>query len=109
MQQEQNMQLQVHGQGVDVGDRLRDFVERRCNEGLQHFDERLTRVEVHLRDLNGQKGGVDKRCTCEARPRGLDPIAVEHDSTEITEAVQGAIGKLQRALQSRFDKRDAHR
>lgn len=104
------MQVQVHGQGIEIGDRLRGFVEERLSESLQHLDDRLTRVEVHLRDLNGNKGGVDKRCVCEARPRGLDPIAVEHDATEVTEAVTGAVGKLQRALQNRFEKlRDTHR
>ena len=104
------MQVHVHGQGIEVGDRLRGFVEERLAETLQHLDDRLTRVEVHLRDLNAQKGGIDKRCVCEARPRGLDPIVVEHDAAELNEAVVGAVGKLQRALQSRFEKlRDTHR
>lgn len=104
------MQVQVHGQGLEINDRLRTFVEGRVQEDLQHLAERLTRVEIHLRDINGKKGGVDKRCTCEARPRGLDPIVAEHDAAEVTEAVQGALGKLQRALQHRFEKqRDTQR
>lgn len=104
------MQVQVHGQGLEVGDRLRTFVEGRVQEELHHLSDKLTRVEVHLRDLNANKGGVDKRCTAEARPRGLDPIVVDHDATEITDAVHGALGKLQRALQHRFDRlRDTHR
>ena len=104
------MQVQVHAQGVDVPDRLRTYVEEKVQEELNHVADRLTRVEVHLRDINGHKGGLDKRCICEARPRGLDPVAAEHDAADVQTAVQGALGKLQRALQHRFERlRDTHR
>ena len=103
------MQIQVHGQGLEIEARLRSYVEERIQAGLTHIADQLTRVEVHLRDLNGDKGGIDKRCTCEARPRGMDPVVVEHDSNQVTDAVQGAVAKLQRALRNRFDKRSAHR
>ncbi|MBK6410293.1 MAG: hypothetical protein IPF78_11480 [Flavobacteriales bacterium] len=44
------------------------------NKAMAHFDERLTRVEVHLRDVNGDKFGErDHECMMEARLRGLNP------------------------------------
>lgn len=103
------MQIQVYGQGVEIDDRLRSFVEEKLHGGLDHLEERLTRIELHLRDVNGHKNGIDKRCVCEARPRGMDPIAVEHDAESVSEAVTGAVGKLQRALQHRFERRNARR
>ena len=60
------------------------------------------RVEVHLRDTNGQKGGSDKRCLIEARPRGLDPWTAEHEAVSLKEAFQGALGKLSRVLEHKF-------
>lgn len=72
---------------------------------LAHLADRLTRVEVHLGDENAHKSGpADKRCMLEARPKGLDPIAVEVHSGDYYNAVQGAAGKLRRALQTRFDR-----
>jgi len=83
-----------------LSDQVRSEVEKR----LARHAERLTRVEVHLKDLNGPKGGIDKRCMMEARPRGLDPIAVEHEGDDFYQCVREASGKLERALTRRFEK-----
>lgn len=98
------MQIQIHGQDIEINDQLREFVEQRLAEAVEHFPDRLTRIEVHLKDLNGGKAGVDKRCTLEARPRGMEPLAVTQDSDNVAEAIRQAAGKLQRALKHRIEK-----
>jgi len=103
------MQIQIFAQGVEVPDPLRAYVERNLAEVLAHHKERLTRVEVHLKDLNSKhKNGVDKHCLLEAKPRGMDSIAVEHDAPEFKDAVHHAVLKLERALQHRIDKQRNH-
>lgn len=103
------MQIHIFTQGIDVPDPLRGYVERNLNEVLQHHSERLTRVDVHLKDLNSsKKNGVDKRCLIEARPRGMEPVAAEHDASEFKEAVHQAAMKLERVLQHRIDKHKTH-
>jgi len=103
------MQIQIFAPGVDIPDPLRAYVEQQLNSVLEHLQERLTRVEVHLKDTNGNlKNGVDKRCLLEARPRGLDPVAVDHDATEFKDAVHQAVLKLERALQHRFGRLKDH-
>jgi ribosomal subunit interface protein len=102
------MQIQLFAPGVEMPDALRAYVERSITDGLKHYTERLTRVEVHLKDLNSdKKNGIDKRCLLEARPRGMDPVAVEHDASVFKDAVHQATQKLGRALQHRFEKLDA--
>lgn len=87
--------------------------EDRVHEGVTHalerFAERLTRVDVFLKDENANKGGNDKRCILEARPRGLDPVAAEHLAAEALEAVQGAASKLKHLLEHRFGRLDERR
>jgi ribosomal subunit interface protein len=103
------MQIKIFTQGLDVPEPLRGYVERNLTEVLKHHAERLTRVEVHLKDLNSsRKNGVDKHCLIEARPRGMDPIAAEHDAAEFKDAVHQAALKLERALQHRIEKRKEH-
>lgn len=66
---------------------------------LTRFADQITRVEVHLTDINAGKGGVgDKRCTMEARLAGMQPIAVSHQADTAQRAIDGAIGKLERAM-----------
>lgn len=77
--------------------------------GLSRFANRLTRVEVHLSDINGPKGGVDRRCAIEARPASHQPVAVNHEATSDLEALRGALDKMSRKLGSTFDRLDDHR
>ena len=70
--------------------------------GLARFRDRLTRVEVHLSDVNGPKGGPDARCLLETRPAGTKPVAVTDDAPTPAGAVKGAVEKMQRLLESAF-------
>lgn len=81
--------------GEDLAERVRGVVEGR----LGRFAARVTRVEVHLNDLNGHKlGERDKRCLMEARIGGMKPIAVSHEAPTLMEAIHAAADKLERAL-----------
>lgn len=68
---------------------------------LDRFRDRITRVEVHISDQNGDKSGqADKRCMLEARLEGRPPTAVIHEAASLEEAVEGAAYKLARMLES---------
>lgn len=85
--------------GVDLTERVQGVVEGR----LERFEGRITRVEVHLSDLNGNKlGDRDKRCTMEARIGGMKPIAARHEAPTLTEAIHMAADKLERAIECAF-------
>lgn len=98
------MKIQINATNVEVPAAFEEFIENRLHEVLKAFEQQLTRVEVHLKDENGGKGGVDKRCMLEARPRGLDPIAVEFTAADVTDAVRKAADKLKNALSHKLGK-----
>ena len=87
--------------GEDLTERVQGVVEGR----LDRFSGRITRVEVHLHDLNSSKlGERDKRCLMEVRVGGMKPIAVSHEAPTLTEAIHVAADKLERALDHAFGK-----
>ncbi|ALN57438.1 MULTISPECIES: HPF/RaiA family ribosome-associated protein [Lysobacter] len=82
-------------------DSLEHHVEGVIDQNLGRFREQITRIEVHLRDLNGEKsGGHDKHCTIEARLEGRPPMAATEDAATMRAAISGAARKLQRVLDS---------
>ncbi|HMF54634.1 MAG TPA: HPF/RaiA family ribosome-associated protein [Edaphobacter sp.] len=89
---------------ISVNEELTKFVQEEVDRALGRFEERLTRVEVFLSDLNGPKTGssADKRCVIEARPSGMQPVSASEDAGVITEAVSGAVSKMKRQLESAF-------
>lgn len=102
------MKIQVNtDRNVEGGEALTEMVEAEVNSALANFADRLTRVEVHLGDEDGAKKGVnDKRCTMEARPANMKPVAVTaHDDT-LEQACREAARKMASLLESTFGKAD---
>ena len=102
------MQVQVnHDSHVDADDETVQHAAATVTEALSRFEDRLTRVQVHLGDENANKGGADdKRCTIEARPIGQDLVAVTNHADELAPALRGAIEKLVHLLDSHFGRLD---
>lgn len=74
-------------------------------EELERFSEYITRIEVHLSDKNGKKGGLDDiRCMIEARIEGRQPIAVTANADSKDQAISAAIDKLKNLLDTIFGK-----
>jgi len=96
------MQVQLHtDKSLELRDGLAQEVDATVRTALRRWTERVTRVEVHLNDLNSHKGGpADKRCLMEARLGGLQPVAVSNRAGTLEEAVAGAADKLTRSLDS---------
>ncbi|MCY1425810.1 hypothetical protein D9M71_416080 [compost metagenome] len=98
------MQIQVNSDNhIQSSIRLEEWVRTTVETALERYEEDLTRVEVHLRDENGDKPGPhDMRCQMEARPKGHQPISVTHKAPSLDQAVEGAATKLEHALEHLF-------
>ena len=94
----------------EVDRELSSAVESEVERAIGRFGEKLTRVEVHLSDENGAKGGArDKRCVIETRLAGMQPLSASDNAATIEEAVTGAAHKMKRLLDSAFGKIDEKR
>lgn len=101
------MQIQVNFGDIDNSPALRDHAEQAVQSTLTHVADRVTRVEIHLRDDKQKRQGPDdKRCTIEARPAGGQPIVAEAKAGDIYDAVDDAAGRVGRAVQRWFDRRE---
>jgi ribosome-associated translation inhibitor RaiA len=96
------MQIQVNtDSNIEGREKLTDHVRSVVESALNRFNDRITRVEVHLSDQNGGKSGQDDmRCMMEARLKGRQPTAVTHDAATLDQAVDGAADRIQRSIES---------
>jgi len=105
------MQIQVNnGERIVIDEAFADNVRSTVGQALSRFEPWITRVEVHLADVNGEKAGAnDKRCLLEARPAGHEPVAVTAQAPDVQQALHAATQKLERRLTSlrgRLDDRE---
>lgn len=80
-------------------------------EALDRFREHVTRVEAHIADTHvaARTDGDRVRCTLEARLAGMDPVVVKDQAGTAHQAIDGALGKLKRALATRLERHEARR
>ena len=95
---------------VTGSDTFATHIKGSVHNALIHFGDQITRVEVHLSDLNAGKNGPDDRhCMIEARLEGRQPTAVTHTWAILDQAVRGAADKLKRSLENTLGRlRDDH-
>lgn len=94
------MKIQINTDHTIEGhERMLQHTEAVVRSALGQLAEHITRVEVHVSDENGKKGGGhDKRCMMEARLEGHQPIAATQEAEGIDQAIAGAAHKLKSLL-----------
>lgn len=94
------MQFQFNTDSSVMGTRdVAQRIEAQVRQRLARFADRLTRIEVHVSDVNGRKHGADdKHCTIEVRPRGARPIGVTGKAADVDAAARIAAGTMAERL-----------
>lgn len=87
------MQIQICGRGIHVGDRLREHIELRVRFALQRFAQRIRKVRVQLRDLNGPRGGLDKSCHLMVCLTPAATVFIEDRSPSVYAAINRVVDK----------------
>ncbi len=101
------MRIQVNSdKTIKVNASLTSFVKDEAQRVLERFAKELTRVEIHLSDIDNKKTGpADKRCLIEARPAGSPPLAASAIASTTESAVDEALKKMKRQLSTFFGKK----
>jgi ribosome-associated translation inhibitor RaiA len=104
------MQVQFNSDSSVMGtENVAERIEAQVRDKLARFEDRLTRIEIHVRDENGRKHGAnDKACTIEARPRGARAIGVTEHASDVDAAARKAANTLAQRLERHFGKGGRH-
>lgn len=100
------MNIQVNTDHNTAGSQeLTHFIESSLKEHFERYKNAITRIEVHLSDVNGGKTAAnDKRCLLEARVANRQPVVVSHNADTIHQAFEAASEKLMRSLDTMVGK-----
>lgn len=92
------MRIHVRSRGFELTDALRGYAERRLLFALGRFGRKVLAVTMRLDDLNGPRGGSDKRCQIIAQlsPRG--DVRVEELDGDLYAAISRGAERLDRAV-----------
>lgn len=87
------------------------FVERHVATALGRFAPGLREIRVRITDVNGPKGGVDKRCVILATPKGRSSgvMIARYADTTFYGAIAGAAHSLKPVVARRMARSHACR
>ena len=90
------MELNIHTQGVSLTSRVEEHVRTQVTAALRSHADRVITVDVHLKDVNGPKGGDDKNVLIRTRLRGRSQVAVTERRDDLFSAVTAASRRTKR-------------
>ncbi|NMM14374.1 MAG: HPF/RaiA family ribosome-associated protein [Rhodoferax sp.] len=96
---------------IDGDHLMADHLKTVVTDALGRFRDQITRVEAHLSDVNShvKTSPNEIHCTLEARLVGREPVIVKDQSGTAHQAIQGAVSKLKRAVDTALSKHDPRR
>lgn len=82
--------LDLRTSQISLSDALREHVERRLEFALRRFGHCIETITVRLVDINGPKGGRDKRCRLVVKLSPARIVMVEATDSDVYAAVTQA-------------------
>lgn len=100
------MKIQINtDRNIDGNERLQGYFDSKITTAFSRFEQHITSIIIHLSDENaGKSGPDDKRCALEVRADSINPHTVSADADTLDKAVDGAIAKMKRVLETEFGK-----
>ena len=77
---------------------LRDLTEHRVRFVLRRLGWLVPRAEVQMSDVNGPRGGIDKRCQVELRTNGAGSVVVASVANDWRTALDNALARASQFL-----------
>ncbi len=97
------MRIEIQARGFTLSEALHAQVERSVRFALGSLSGRVRNVVVRLQDVNGPRGGIDKRCLMRAYVTGSAPVVIAHDEADLYVAIDRAADRMGRAVSRRAE------
>lgn len=81
------MDLRIHGHHVEITDSIRGHIESAFDAALGQHERWIMEITVRLEDVNGPKGGVDKRCLAEIHVKPSGTVVLEEKQEDLYAAI----------------------
>ena len=103
------MQIAIQARGVEITADLRDHVDRRVRFAFDWASYAIANVDVVLSDINGPRGGNDKRCRIRVIGNEALDLVVEDTQADLHVAVDRAADRAGRTLARRLARQRQYR
>ena len=98
------MRTSIFVDSIDRKQALKRFIRIKLRSALRVHEKFINMLDVKMRDINGEKGGVDKECKIIMKAKKLGTIVVTNRDSQAGPAFRGALQKLLTTFRKRQNK-----
>jgi len=98
------MIFETNNKQAGIDDNDSNEVKRLLKFSLSRFEGAVTRVKIRFSDVNGPKGGIDKRCRISAKLRTGGQVVVSGEGEYYIEALGNCLEILVRSIRRKIGK-----
>ncbi len=92
------MQTRIHTQCFDATRPIVARVERQIGRNLRRFDREVMGIDIYLSGVNSPRGSAEMKAVMRASLRGLPPVSVSAEHSDLYVAISRSAKRLQRAV-----------
>jgi len=92
------MRMTIQANGLAITGALRAYIEHRLVTALGWARDHMHKLIVSVSDVNGPRGGVDKRCKIQVQLGGKRDVIIEDTEADLYAAIDRAADRADRAL-----------
>lgn len=100
------MQIDIVHRNVRVTQEQKEWIQRRIHFALSRFARRIRRVTLVFSDINGARGGVDKKCRFVVMLSPHGEIMIDETAVNIEAAVAAISDRVARAISRTLERRN---
>lgn len=104
---ETRMNITIQAQGFELTEALRQHTMRRFDSARWTRD--VQQIQVRLSDVNGPKGGADKRCQVQISLANESDVIIENIEDDLYLAIDRACARTKRTVTKRLERRRPER
>ncbi len=101
------MQFDIQARNFSLTDALRQHAERRLRFTFTCCRDQIQRVVMRLSDINGPRGGEDKRCHLQIKLDRLPDVIVEDTESDLYVAIDRASDRAGRTVMRKIERKQS--
>lgn len=92
------MKTHIQTRGFVLTRAIQLYAHKRLKSAVGFAERHIHRIQIKLSDINGPRGGNDKRCKLILTLQGLPTVVIEDTETDLYAAIDRAVARAANAL-----------
>ncbi len=92
------MKIDIQTRGFDLTEGLKAFIQRKLQFALSRMESHISVISIGLSDINGPKGGIDKRCRLQVSIANMEDIVIKDTQPDLYCAIDRTMQRASRVV-----------